>query len=197
MGRIIVFNRVSADGYFAAVDGDLGWAVQDEELDRMAAASLGRADTLLFGRRTYEMFERFWPAAIREASGPGPHGERQLSAEGRAMGAWIDGATKWVFSRTREEVSWAGSQIHREVDPREIEALKRESGKDILIFGSGSIVTRLTELGLIDAYELVVTPVFLGRGKTMIESLRASRRLTLTEARAFRSGNALLRYDAA
>ncbi len=73
MQRIIAFNRVSVDGYFSTPDGSLGWVVPDPELDRSVMASADRVaatttgpepGTILFGRRTYEMFESFWPKAL-------------------------------------------------------------------------------------------------------------------------------------
>ena len=198
MRRIIVFNHVSADGYFASRDGSLNWPVLDEELEGRSAGNLGDADTILFGRRTYDMFESFWPKVVKDSpTVPSPHGGGRASAEARAMGVWINAATKWVFSRTRKEVTWSNSHLHRELDPREIEALKRGPGKDIMIFGSGSIVSPLTEHGLIDAYDLIVTPVFLGRGRTLIDGLSTSRKLKLTESHPFRSGNVLLHYELA
>ena len=198
MRRIMVFNRVSADGYFASSKGDLDWAVQDEELEQMAAESLDGADTILFGRRTYEMFESFWPKAVTEApTAPDPHGAGRESADVRALGVWINAATKWVFSRTRKEVTWNNSHLRRELDPREIETLKRGPGKDIMIFGSGSIVSRLTELGLIDAYDLIVNPVLLGGGRPLIDGLSSRHPLRLQQTRQFRSGNVLLLYERA
>jgi dihydrofolate reductase len=195
MRRIIVFDHVSADGYFATPDGKLDWAVKDPELDRMGAASVDGAGTILFGRRTYEMFEGFWPKVVSDApTAPDPHGGH-ASAEARAMGAWINAATKWVFSRTRREVTWNNSHLRRGIDPDEVHALKRSPGKDIMIFGSGSVVSRLTELGLVDAWDLVVAPVFLGRGRSLIDGLSTRHRLKLAEARPFPSGNVLLRYE--
>ncbi len=67
MRRIVTFNRVSADGYFAAPDGNLDWAVPDEEIDRSGVAGMPGVDTLLFGRRTYEAFEGFWPHALDDS----------------------------------------------------------------------------------------------------------------------------------
>jgi dihydrofolate reductase len=198
MRRIVMFNRVSADGYFAAADGNLNWVVPDEELEQMGAGSLSGADTILFGRKTYEMFEGFWPKAVSDApTAPDPHGQRRLSAEARAMGVWINAVTKWVFSRTRKEVTWTNSRLFRELDPHQIETLKRGPGKDIMIFGSGSIVSQLTEHGLIDVYDLVVAPVFLGRGRTLVDGLPRGRKLELTESRSFPSGNVLLQYEPA
>jgi dihydrofolate reductase len=196
MRRIIAFEHLSADGYFASGDGKLDWTVPDEELDRMGAGNASGADMILFGRRTYEMFESFWPKVVSDApTAPDPHAEGRATAEARAMGEWINAATKWVFSRTRKEVSWNNSHLRREIDAREIEALKRGSGKDIMVFGSGSVVSRLTELGLVDAYDLIVAPVLLGRGRPLVDGLSGNHRLKLAEAHPFRSGNVLLHYE--
>jgi dihydrofolate reductase len=196
MRRIIVFEHLSADGYFASGDGKLDWTVPDEELDRMGAGNASGADMILFGRRTYEMFESFWPKVVSDApTAPDPHAEGRATAEARAMGEWINAATKWVFSRTRKEVSWNNSHLRREINAREIEALKRGPGKDIMVFGSGSVVSRLTELGLVDAYDLIVAPVLLGRGRPLVDGLSGNHRLKLAEAHPFRSGNVLLHYE--
>lgn len=194
MRRIVMFNRVSAEGYFAAEDGGLGWVVPEPELDRAAADNLGGTGTLLFGRRTYEMFESFWPHAA-DASGTAadPHAPGR-SPEMRAMAEWINAATKLVFSRTRKEVTWRNSRLLSELDPGEIEALKSGPGGDIMIFGSGSIVSQLTAHGLIDEYQLVVSPLLLGSGRPVVSGVPKSLKLELVEAKAFPSGNVRLRY---
>jgi hypothetical protein len=75
--RIIAFNHVSADGYFATDDGKLDWVVPDEELTQSNLRNMGEADTILFGRRTYEMFESFWPNAIKDPQGAEDEKRRQ------------------------------------------------------------------------------------------------------------------------
>lgn len=195
MRRIVAFDRVSADGYFAAPDGNLDWVVPEEELDRSAAGNLGGGDTILFGRRTYEMFESFWPHALDDSpTAEDPHAAGRRSPEMRAMAVWINEATKIVFSRTRQDVTWTNSRLVREFDPREIEALKSQPGKDIMIFGSGSIVSLLTEHGLIDEYWLVVSPLLLGTGRPLVSGVPVRTRLDLLEARTYPSGNVGLRY---
>jgi dihydrofolate reductase len=190
MRRIVMFNRVSADGCFAAADGGLGWVVPEPELDRASAGSLGGAGTILFGRRTYEMFESFWPHAVDQD----PHAPGQHAPEMRAMAEWINDATKLVFSRTRTEVTWRNSQIFSELDPRAIEALKSQPGGDIMLFGSGSIVSQLTEHGLIDEYHLIVGPLFLGNGRPLLGDVANHVKLDLLEATAYPAGNVKLRY---
>lgn len=193
MRRIVAFNRVSADGYFAAPDGGLEWVVPEPELDRSAADNLGGADTILFGRRTYEMFESFWPHAVDED----PHAPGRHAPEIRAMAEWINDAEKLVFSRTRKEVPWANSRLLPAFDPGDVQALKDGPGKDIMIFGSGSVVSQLTEHGLIDEYRFVVGPVLLGTGTPLVSGVSRRLRLELLESTAYPSGNVMLRYAAA
>lgn len=195
MRRIVMFNRVTADGYFAAPDGGLEWVVPEAELDRAAADNLGGSDCILFGRRTYEMFESFWPNALDgSATAEDLHGDGRRSREMHAMATWITRADKVVFSRTRREVAWANSRVLPEFDPRAVEALKAAPGKDIMVFGSGSVVSQLTRHGLIDEYRFVVSPTLLGSGRTLLGEVPESTRLELLEARAYPSGNVLLHY---
>jgi dihydrofolate reductase len=198
MRRIVTFDRVSADGYFAAADGGLGWAVPDEELDRGVAertAADGGGGTMLLGRRTYEMFESFWPHVLDgSADAPDPHAAGRRSPEMRAMAVWINDATKLVVSRSRETVTWKNSRLLRDLDPREIEALKREPGSDILVFGSGTVASRLTELGLVDEYQLIVSPTLLGGGRSLLDGVSRPVGLELLEATPSKAGNVRLRY---
>jgi dihydrofolate reductase len=195
--RIVMFNRVTMEGYFAGADGNLDWVVPDEELDRSAAEAIEHADTdtILFGRRTYEQFEAFWPQALDDApSGPNPHDTARRSPEMRAMAVMLNEATKLVFSRSLKEVRWSNAHLLHELDPREIEAMKTQPGKDMIVFGSGSIVSQLTEHGLIDEYQFVINPILLGSGRPLLSGVSKSVKLNLLEAKGFPSGNMMLRY---
>lgn len=198
MRRIVAFNNVSADGYFAAENGGLGWVIPEPELDRAAADNLGSAGTILFGRRTYDMFEFFWPTVVTDSpTAPDPHDPGRHSPEMRAMGKWINDAEKLVFSRTRQDVTWRNSRLIHEFDPGEVEALKRQPGKEIMIFGSGTVVSQLTQHGLIDEYQFVVSPTFLGSGRPLISGVSNGPRLRLLEATPYPSGIVKLRYEPA
>jgi dihydrofolate reductase len=196
MRRIIVFDRVSADGYFAAPDGKLDWTVPEQALDQSAADSLEENGTMLFGRRTYEMFESFWPhvAATNSDTAPDPHTTGRASPQLRAMADWINSSEKIVFSKTRKQVSWNNSRLLTEIDPREIESMKRKPGKTIMVFGSGSVVSQLTEHQLIDEYHFVVSPILLGSGRSLISGVSKMSKLNLLEATRYPSGNVVLRY---
>jgi dihydrofolate reductase len=112
----------------------------------------------------------------------------------RAMGEWINNAEKYVFSRSLKEVTWKNSHLLGEFDPARVEALKNDAGSDIMIFGSGSIVALLTEHRLIDEYQFLVSPLFLGGGRHLLDGLTSRVSLELLEATKFSSGNLMLRY---
>lgn len=195
MRRIVMFNHVTTDGYFAGADGGLSWVVPDDDVARAGLEGMPECDTILFGRRTYEMFEAFWPHALDDSpASEDPHSPERRSETVRAMAVWINEATKIVFSRSRTELPWANSHAVPTLDPQAVEAMKREPGGDMMIFGSGSIVSQLTRHGLIDEYQFVVSPVLIGGGRTMLEGLPTAVSLRLQEAKPVDSGVVLLRY---
>jgi len=195
MRRILAFDRVSADGYFASCDGKLDWVVPEPQIDKEAGEGMSGQGAILFGRRTYEMFQAYWPHALEDsATAPDPHMPGRRSPEIRAMAVWINEAAKIVFSKTLENVTWKNTRLLRRFDPREVETMKKQPGPDMLIFGSSSIASQLTEHGLLDEYRFIVGPVLLGGGKSLIGGLTRSSRLDLLEARTYPSGNVMLRY---
>jgi dihydrofolate reductase len=193
--QIMMFNRVSADGYFAGPDGDLDWVIPDEQVDQEGAAAVPETDTVLFGRKTYQMFERFWPHVLDDSpTAPDPHMPKRRSPELRAFATMLNQATKLVFSRTLKEVTWSNSRLFHDFDPSAIEAMKSQPGKGMIIFGSGTIVSLLTQHGLIDEYHFVVSPILLGKGRTLLNDMPGSAKLKLVETKGYPSGNVRLRY---
>ena len=193
MRKIVTFDRVSADGYFAARDGSLEWVVQDPELDQSVMSGPGNIDTFLLGRRTYELLEAFWRYVPPEASAKAPHGGGEMSEDHRKMETGLNQMGKIVFSRTLKEVSWQNARIDRDLDPDAIAAMKQQPGKDMLILGSGSIVSQLTKHRLIDEYQIVISPTFLGSGLPLISNV-SNVKLDLVETKRFPTGNVMLRY---
>jgi dihydrofolate reductase len=195
MRKIVMFNRVSAEGFFATPDERMDWAPPEPELDRDAARGSPGVGTFLFGRRTYEMFASFWPHALDDSpTSPDPHDAGRRSEDLRKMAVALDEGTKLVFSRTLKRLDWKNSRLLTSFDPQQIEALKREPGKDMMIFGSGTIVSQLTEHGLIDEYWFVVGPLLLGRGRPLMRDVTRTTKLELLEAKPYPQGNVLLRY---
>ncbi len=104
---------------------------------------------------------------------------------------------KIVFSRTLDKAEWNNSTLVREIVPQEIAKMKQAPGKDIVIYGSASIVQAFTNLGLIDEYQILVHPVILGSGKPLFKNITKPVNLKLLRAEHRKSGVAVLYYEPA
>ena len=159
--------------------------IPDEALHRNAVANIERADALLFGRVTYEMMESAWRL-------PAPPNARPAWMEGFAR--TIDAAKKYVVSRTLDRVDWNAELVRGDLRTA-VERLKREPGRGIFV-GGAQLAQALTELGLIDEYELVVHPRIAGHGPTLFAGLSTLVDLKLMSREEFPSGAVAMRYEA-
>jgi dihydrofolate reductase len=184
MRKLTVFNLVTLDGYFAGQGGDISWHNVDEEFQELANAASNSGNTLLFGRVTYELMASYWPTPEAIKNDP-------IVAQG------MNSATKIVFSRTLNKVDWNNTRLVKNDMLSEIRELKQESGKDLAVLGSGSIVSQLAQERLIDEYQILLNPVVIGKGKTMFEGVKDRFSLKLTKTRVFGNGNVLLSYELA
>jgi dihydrofolate reductase len=194
MRKLIVFNRVTPEGWFASANGQLDWVVPDDEADRAGVAAMPGADLMLFGRRTYEMFRQFWPTVADDPSPPDPHHPGRSSPEIRAFAAWINATAKLVVSTTLGDPGWRNARVMAGFDPAAIAAVKRAPGQAIMVFGSGQLVGALVEHGLVDELQLMVNPCLLGAGKPLFAGLAHRVALRLVECKPYASGNVMLRY---
>jgi dihydrofolate reductase len=186
MRRVMVFNQISLDGYFTDDKGDMSWAHEgsdDPEWKEFVSGNArGEASTLVFGRVTYQMMASFWPTPQALAQLP-------VVAEG------MNRRRKVVFSRTLDEANWENTMLVK-TDPVEaVRKMKQESGDDMVIMGSGTIISQLAPAGLIDSYQLVLSPLVLGKGRTMFEGVTQRLNMKQTTARAFRNGKVVLGYE--
>jgi dihydrofolate reductase len=184
MGKLIVFNSVSLDGYFTDPKGDMSFAYNDRkdpEWDRFVEGNASGAGALLFGRITYEMMARYWPTPAAAESMP-------------VVAERMNNSPKFVFSRTMDRATWKNTTLLTGDLHGEILTLKAKAGAGIAVLGSGSIVSQLAQHGLIDEYQLVIIPVLLGSGRTMFEGLGKRLSLEVVETRTFRNGKIFLRY---
>lgn len=186
MRKILVSNMISLDGFFAGVDGDISWHTVDDEFNAYALELLSTIDTILFGKTTYQIFEDFWPRALVD-----PH----TSPDDRKVAQYIQDAKKIVFSHTMKDTHWENVSIQPQVNAQFISELKIQNGKDIVIFGSGTLVSQLTQLKLIDEYRFIISPTILGDGKKMFTEVDHPLHLHLTQQRSFKNGNVLTIYN--
>jgi dihydrofolate reductase len=158
---------MSLDGFIAGPNGEFDWIVMDPDIDFRKTFSA--FDTILMGRKTYE--------ATREHSGGG-----------------MPGMKAFVVSTTLQQTDCAGVTVVR--DPAvAVASLQKEPGKDIWLFGGGSLFRSMLDLGLVDELEVSVIPVLLGGGLPLLPPRVRRSTLELKEHKIYpNTGTVFLRY---
>ena len=165
----------------------IGGIPTDEDLHRHFAESLAQADTLLFGRVTYEMMEAAWRTP---ATGLRPD---WMADWMEPFARTIDAAKKYVVSSTLDRVDWNAELVRGDLG-KTVQQLKREPGKGLFV-GGVKLPQALAELGLIDEYEFVVHPRLAGHGPTLFAGLSKHVDLKLISRLEFGSGAVAMRYE--
>lgn len=167
MRRVRFSVAMSLDGYIAGPKGESDWIVMDPDIDFRSL--MGSFDTVLLGRKTYDV--------TRRQSGPGMPGMRA-----------------YVFSRTLHPADCPGVVVS--ASPAETMAeLKAKPGKDIWLFGGGSLFRSFLDLGLLDAVEVAVIPVLLGGGLPLLPQPASRSKLRLVRHRIYeKTGTVALEY---
>lgn len=160
MRKIVYSVAASLDGYVAGPNGEADWIVMDPEID--FAGLMARFDTVLMGRRTFE--------AARQQGGGGA----------------MPGVESVVVSRTLRPADHPGVTIVGDDLAAAVADLRGRPGKDIWLFGGGSLFRSLLDLGLVDAVEVAVMPVLLGGGVPLVPPGPRSA-LRLTGSRVYRA----------
>ncbi len=172
---------VSLDGYFEGKDHDISWHNVDAEFHSFANEQLGEIDTLLFGRRTYDMMARWWPTPQGTAAEP-------------TTAKLMNEMQKVVVSHESFPAEWNNTTVVSADVVSEIKELKNIPGKSIAIFGSNNLCVSLMEAGLVDEFRIMVNPVALGSGSSLFTGLSKKVKFTLANKREFKSGNVLHYY---
>ncbi|CAL1517960.1 putative protein YyaP [Chitinophaga sp. MM2321] len=181
--------NVTLDGFMATSNGGLDWHFPhwSDEMSRYADQQLSRIDTVLLGRVTYEAMAGYYQSVESNYA---------ATAEDAAYAFMMNNYNKIVFSKTLSTVDWKNTRLIRENIAAEVMQLKQQPGRDLVILGSGSIVTVFMELGLIDEYLVWVYPVILGEGMPFLHGLHDKLDLKLLKTKRFRSGVVVLYYQA-
>ncbi|WP_260702876.1 dihydrofolate reductase family protein [Edaphobacter flagellatus] len=183
MRKLYAFLHLSADGYFTGPHGDLSWTRhdQDPEYKQFADDNARRESVLVFGRITYQMMAGFWPSPMALEREP-------------VMAARMNAAAKLVFSRSLPEASWSNTTLVKDNIVDEMRRLKQQPGPDLTILGSGSLVRQFAEAGVLDEFQLLITPVVIGGGRTLFEGVTRRLDLDHVSTRTFQNGKVLLIY---
>ena len=180
MRKLIASINMTLDGFC-----DHTAVIADDEMLQHYNELLSGADTLLYGRITYQLMESYWPAIVKNPTGNNPEDEFAIL---------IDNISKVVFSRTLKKVNWKNSKLKKEVIKEVIIELKQQEGKNILV-GSPSLIVSLMQLNLIDEFQLSVHPIVLGSGLPLFKNVKERINLKLLKTKTFGSGAVTFYYQ--
>lgn len=178
--------HVSLDGFVGGPNGEMDWITVDEELFDFASARTHHSDAALYGRKTWEMMEGYWPTADQV---PNP------SKHTREHAPWYRSVNKYVISNTiKSDPSKKVIAIGGDLD-KQVSEIKKGNGKEILIFGSPSAGQALAKLGLVDEYWLFINPVLLGKGIPMFNGQKEITKMKLVTTHIFKNGVVCLNHQ--
>ena len=177
VAKLIMWNLMTLDGFVEGPNRDISWHfdVWGEELERLSIDQLKSAGGLMFGRVTYELTANHWPSATGEVAD------------------FMNALPKYVFSRTLTKSVWNNTQMFSTDVPDRVARLKRESTKDIFLFGSADLAADLVPHRLIDEFRIAVNPIILGGGTPLFKPGERVE-LKLLDTRALSTGIVILRY---
>jgi dihydrofolate reductase len=185
MRKLIFFMHTSLDGFVAGLNGEMGWIKVDNAIFDFVVTMTDQVDTALYGRVTYQMMENYWPTA-----GEKPNASKHDIEHSK----WYKNVSKVVLSRTIKEIGQNNTKVISENISDNINKLKKQGGKNILIFGSPSASHSLLNKGLVDEFWIFVNPILLGKGIPLFKDISETVKLSLIETKTFDNGVIALHY---
>jgi dihydrofolate reductase len=182
MRKIAAFLAATLDGYYEGPNQEFDWPVVDEEFNQFSIQQLDESDTLVFGRRTYELMSSYWPTPAAAEDDP------QVTER-------MNSLDKIVVSRTLDKAEWANTRLIKDDVAEQFTKLKQQPGKDLLILGSSDLTVSLLRMGLVDELRIMTNPIILGDGRSLFRTAGQRIGLKLLKTRSFKSGNVLLFYQ--
>ena len=186
MRKVVLFAHISLNGFAGDIHGGLNFLTYDDELQKYADEVVTTVGACLYGRTTYQLMEGYWPTELNN-----PNADRHTLEHAQ----WVQDIPKIVFSTTLNDVTWNNTTLIKENIVEEVNRLKQQPGKDLVIFGSPGLAKYLMTLGLIDEYKLTLHPVILGSGISQFNSNVAFGSLKLIKTKTLGSGVITLNYE--
>ena len=186
MRKLVLFAHISLDGFAGDIQGGLGFLSYNEELQQFAGELVKTVGIPVYGKNTYDLMKGYWPTVLDD-----PDANEQSLEHAR----WVQEIPKIVFSTTLPSADWHNTRLIKDNVVEEVNKLKEQPGKDLVIFGSPGLAKSLMNLGLIDAYKLTLHPVVLGKGISLCDNNTQMSKLKLLESKTLGSGVITLHYE--
>jgi dihydrofolate reductase len=183
MRKLKLQMQMSLDGYVARPNGELDWMQMnmDDELVEFMNSLIDSSDTILLGRKMTDEFVSYWENAVNN------------KPEAKFAKKMVD-TPKVVFTKTLDKVAGKNISLAKGNLAEEIANLKKQNGKDIIVYGGAGFVSSLIKEGLIDEYHLWVNPTAIGNGMTIFKSLGRTQKFSVIESKLYSCGITVLSY---
>jgi len=186
MRKLKLQVQISVDGFVAGPNGELDWMTwdMDEKIGQRINEITDSCDTILLGRKMADGFVTHWTEALEQPDTPeGEFAKRMV------------GYRKYVFTKTLDESPWANTTLAKGDVVEEVNAIKAQGGKDIVVYGGATFVSSLVNHDLIDEYNLFINPTAIGEGMRIFRDVGGAFRLRLVDATPYECGITVNRYE--
>lgn len=186
MRKLKLQVQISVDGYIAGPQGEMDWITWDatEDFINYVTELTDSSDTMLLGRKLAEGFIPYWTSITANPEDPQYSFAKKM----------ID-TPKIVFSKTLDKSIWDNTAVAKDDLVAEINQIKNQEGKDIIMYGGAEFVSSVINAGLIDEYHLFVNPAAVGKGMAIFNTLEGNRKLSLVKATPLKNGIVILCYQ--
>ncbi|NBA87703.1 dihydrofolate reductase [Emticicia sp. CRIBPO] len=185
MRKIISFMHISLDGFVAGPNGEMNWIKVNQEIFDYVGKRISQGDTALYGRKTYQMMESYWPTAADQPN---------ASKHDIEHSKWYSEVHKVVLSKSLDQASLTNTTVISDNLADRINEIRQQDGEDILLFGSPTATHALIQQGLIDGYWLFLNPIILGQGIPLFVDVKDKIKLNLLNTKQFDCGVTELNY---
>ena len=183
MRKLKLQMQMTINGYVGGINGENDWMTwnPDTEFTAFLCSLLDTSDTLLLGRKTAESIINYWEDTAEK--NPAHPFAKKIAA-----------LPKLVFTKTLDKPGWNNTTLAIGDLAEEITALKKQNGKDILVFGGAGFVSALIQEGLVDEYHLIINPTAMGSGMTIFNSLDGIQKFTPLQSKLYPGGKTVLSF---
>jgi dihydrofolate reductase len=186
MRKLKLQVQTTVDGFIAGPNGEMDWMALPwtDDLNSYVEELTDSIDCIVLGRRLAEGFIPYWASVAADPENPDV-----------ASGRVFTDTPKVVFTKTLETSEWENTVLAKGDLVDEINRLKKQDGKDIIVYGGATFVSSLIKAGLIDEFHLFVNPAAIGSGMAIFKEVDGKQNLKLVQSRAFECGIVLLKYE--
>jgi dihydrofolate reductase len=192
MRKLKLQMQMSIDGFVAGPNGELDWMGWNwsDDIKKYVNHLHDTVDTILLGRKMTDGFISHWSLVVDKHD----ESSKELKESYEFAKKMID-IPKVVFTKTLKTHTWINTTLAKGDVSDEVNRLKEQKGKNIIVYGGANFVSSLVKENLIDEYYLFINPTAIGKGMEIFKNLNDKMNLKLIDSSAFECGISLLHYE--